>query len=219
MTLLENYALIEDYFSALNMTQIAQFKALAHYYTYWNAKINLISRKDLAHLYLRHVLHSLSIAKLISFKAKSAVLDVGTGGGFPGIPLAIFFPDTHFVLVDSIAKKMKVVKDIVQQLGLKNVTPLTMRVEQLSDRYDFVVGRAVSGLSTLYGWVGDSIKQESQHALPNGILYLQGGPVGVPLQKLALACDVYPIRAFFQEPFFQTKNIAHLYNCQSIQGC
>ena len=212
MTLLENHSLIAHYFPALHMGQMAQFKALEDCYTYWNRRINLISRKDFPYLYLRHVLHSLSIAKLISFKAKSTVLDVGTGGGFPGIPLAIFFPDTHFVLVDSIAKKMRAVKDIVQQLGLKNVTPLTMRVAELPDRYDFVVGRAVTGLTRLYGWVGDKIKQKSEHALSNGILYLQGGPVGVALEKLRLVCDVYPIRAFFQEPFFQTKNIAHLYD-------
>lgn len=214
MTLLENHTLIAHYFPALDMAQMDQFKALEHCYTDWNAKINLISRKDFPHLYLRHVLHSLSIAKLISFKAKSTILDVGTGGGFPGIPLAIFFPDTHFVLVDSIAKKMKAVKDIAAQLGLKNVTPLTMRVAQLPDKYDFVVGRAVTGLSKIYDWVGDKIKQKSEHTLPNGILYLQGGPVEIPLKKLGLACDLYPIRTFFEEPFFQTKNIAHLY-----KGC
>lgn len=212
MTLHADHTLITHYFPYLNETQMAQFKTLADCYTTWNAKINLISRKDFPYLYLRHVLHSLSIAKLISFQPTATVLDVGTGGGFPGIPLAICFPDTQFVLVDSIAKKINAVEDIAKQLALKNVTPLTSRVEKLPDKYDFVVGRAVTQLTKLYGWVNGKIKQKSLHTLSNGILYLHGGTIDLNLEKLGLKCDIYPIRDFFQPPFFHTKNIIHLYN-------
>src|SRR5665213_2635183 len=167
--------LIVKYFPSLTEQQLMQFDRLPELYTFWNNQINVISRKDIDQLYERHVLHSLGIAKVISFLPGEKVLDVGTGGGFPGIPLAILFPETQFYLVDSIGKKIKVVQEVAKALGLKNVIAFHQRAEQANEKFDFVVSRAVTRLKEFYPWVKDKFNSESKNELPNGILYLKGG--------------------------------------------
>ena len=167
--------LIHHYFKNLTPTQVAQFEALASLYNDWNLKINVVSRKDIDELYLRHVLHSLGIARVQSFEDGSRILDVGTGGGFPGIPLAILFPEVQFHLVDSIGKKIKVVEEVVQGLELKNVKASNARVESIGGEYDFIVSRAVAQMETFVFWVKGKIAKKSKHELKNGILYLKGG--------------------------------------------
>ncbi len=209
-SLQHNTALIQRFF-LLNDLQKKQFNALGSLYLTWNQRINLISRKDIIHLYLRHILHSLSIAKVVKFRPSAHLLDIGTGGGFPGIPLAILFPQTKFVLVDSIGKKIKVVQDIVLSLGLRNVTAQHIRAEQLEDSYDFVLSRAVCSLPTLYSWVKDKIKPHSQHNLANGLLCLKGGDLTQELKETPLHYRVYAIHDFFKDPFFTTKSIIHAF--------
>ncbi len=206
--------LITKYFP-LNTIQQQQIATLQHHYTHWNKKINLISRKDINNLYLHHVLHSLSIAKLISFNPQSHILDLGTGGGFPGIPLAILFPQAHFTLVDSIAKKIKAVQNIVQELKLQNITIHCTRAETLQQTYDFIIGRAVTNLTTLYHWVQDKIKKENTHNIPNGILYLKGDIEKNTTHPQNTQYTTHPIQHFFQEPFFSTKYIVHLFPTQT----
>ena len=169
--------IIQKYFSGLTENQVSAFQRLKPLYTDWNSKINVISRKDIDALYERHVLHSLSIAKFIRFTAGTKILDVGTGGGFPGIPLAIFFPEVKFHLVDSIGKKIKVVNAVAEGLGLDNVVAEQIRAEQLKGSYDFIVSRAVTGLPEFAGWVQKNISQKHQNAIPNGILFLKGGNI------------------------------------------
>ena len=175
----------------------------------WNLKINVVSRKDIDELYLRHVLHSLGIAKVMSFKPGSKVMDVGTGGGFPGIPLAILFPETQFHLVDSIGKKIKVVNEVVEGLGLLNVKTTNGRVEEVKDTYDFIVSRAVAQMETFVGWTKGKIAKKQNHDLKNGILYLKGGDLTEELEKYT-SSTIYNLPDFFEEDFFETKKVVHL---------
>ncbi|WP_026775439.1 16S rRNA (guanine(527)-N(7))-methyltransferase RsmG [Polaribacter sp. Hel_I_88] len=201
--------IIHKYFKNLSETQIEQFSKLQELYQDWNLKINVVSRKDIDELYLRHVLHSLGIAKVISFKNGSKVLDVGTGGGFPGIPLAILFPETQFHLVDSIGKKIKVVDEVVAGLGLTNVKTTNGRVEEVKDTYDFIVSRAVAQMETFVGWTKGRIAKKQNHDLKNGILYLKGGDLSEELQKYTSA-TIYDLPSYFDEEFFETKKVVHL---------
>jgi 16S rRNA (guanine527-N7)-methyltransferase len=204
-----NAKIVFDYFPDLTAEQQSQFELLESLYKDWNQKINVVSRKDIDELYLRHVLHSLGIAKIQQFKAGSAVLDVGTGGGFPGIPLAILFPETHFTLVDSIGKKIKVVEEVVQGLGIQNVTPVNSRVEEIKDRFDFIVSRAVAVMPTFTHWVKGKIKKESLHERRNGIFYLKGGDLTEELKDYRTA-QVFDLPDYFTEDFFETKKVVYL---------
>ena len=201
--------LIIKHFPELSDLQVQQFKALQHLYRVWNLKINLISRKDIESLYLKHVLHSLAIAKYINFSPKASVLDVGTGGGFPGIPLAILFPDTQFHLVDSIQKKIKVVAAITSDLNLRNIKYQHCRAEQLDGLYDFVVSRAVTSMPNFVKWISKNIKKKNIHPLKNGILYLKGGELSKELSPFSSA-TIYNLKDHFESPFFETKKLVHL---------
>ncbi|WP_394750868.1 16S rRNA (guanine(527)-N(7))-methyltransferase RsmG [Spongiimicrobium salis] len=201
--------IIFKYFPQLTAIQKEQFQQLEHLYQDWNQKINVVSRKDIDELYLRHVLHSLGIAKIQQFKAGSTVLDVGTGGGFPGIPLAILFPEVHFTLVDAIGKKIKVVQEVIAGLGLQNVTAKHMRVEDLDVRFDFIVSRAVAAMPTFVRWVKGKIKKESKHQRKNGILYLKGGDLSEELQGYRTAA-IFDLPDYFKEPFYETKKVVYL---------
>lgn len=203
-------ALIEHYFPEITSDQKRQFAMLDPLYKEWNAKINVISRKDIDNLFLNHVLHSLGIAKVISFKADASVLDVGTGGGFPGIPLAIMFPDTQFHLVDSIGKKITVVREVSSALGLTNVMAQQIRAEDLKGKYDFIVSRAVTRMREFYGWVRNRVKKESMHALDNGVLYLKGGDLEEELNELKRPYALYNLSDYFEEEFFQTKRVVFI---------
>jgi len=178
-------------------------------YRDWNAQINVISRQDIDNLYLHHVLHSLSIAKVVDFLSGAKVIDIGTGGGFPGIPLAIMFPQTNFVLNDSIAKKIKVAGAIAKSLGLNNVTVVNDRVENIDGQYDFVVSRAVARLDQMWQWASPKIKQESLHALPNGVFYLKGGDITAELPKNVF-CKSWELKEIFAEPYFSEKALVLL---------
>lgn len=198
------------YFSDLDPRQISRFSMVKPLYTQWNSAINVISRKDIGNLYERHVLHSLSIAKLIKFTPGTRVLDVGTGGGFPGIPLAILFPETRFHLIDSIGKKVKVVSAIADALGLDNITCEQVRAEDLRSSFDFVVSRAVTDLPRFEQWVRDRIAAHSENTLKNGILYLKGEALSEELKNLKGKASVYPLSAFFEEDFFRFKVLVHI---------
>ena len=200
---------IEKYFPDLTETQQLQFKKLKDLYKDWNLKINVVSRKDIDEIYLRHVLHSLGIAKIQSFKPGSSILDVGTGGGFPGIPLAILFPETNFHLVDSIGKKIKVVNEVAEGLELQNVKTSNCRVEEIDEQYDFIVSRAVAQMETFVRWVKGKVKKKSEHELKNGILYLKGGDLSEELAKYQTA-KIYELSDYFDEEFFDTKKVVHL---------
>lgn len=201
--------IINTYFPNLTETQIKQFELLSELYKDWNLKINVVSRKDIDEIYLRHVLHSLGIAKVLSFKPNSRVLDVGTGGGFPGIPLAILFPETHFHLVDSIGKKIKVVQEVAQGLELENIQVTNARVETVEGRYDFIVSRAVAQMDTFTHWVKGRVAKKSVHELKNGILYLKGGDLTEELANFPKATQ-FPLSEYFKEDFFETKSVVHL---------
>ena len=201
--------LIFKYFPDLTEDQIDKFKQLDTLYQDWNLKINVVSRKDIGELYLRHVLHSLAIAKVIQFKDDSKILDVGTGGGFPGIPLAIMFPEVQFHLVDSISKKLKVVNEVVEGLGLTNVRTTHSRVEEINDTYDFIISRAVAAMPTFVHWVKGKISKKQKHELKNGILYLKGGELGEELEDFPKAI-IYNLSDFYTEAFFETKKLVHL---------
>ena len=200
---------ILEQFPNLTENQILQFKKLEVLYHDWNAKINVISRKDIDELYTKHVLHSLAIAKIQPFEAGSYVLDVGTGGGFPGIPLAILFPETRFYLIDVIAKKIKVVQAVADALGLKNVKAEQIRAENVKGDYDFIVSRAVTNMPDFVSWIKDKIKKQNKHNLPNGILYLKGGDLTEELKDFPRATE-YNIADFFKDEFFETKKVVHL---------
>ncbi len=202
--------IILKYFPQLTTHQTEQIKELEALYADWNSKINVISRKDFSEFYERHVLHSLGIAKLTRFVAKTKVLDVGTGGGFPGIPLAIFFPEVQFHLVDSIGKKIKVVRGVADSLGLKNVRAEQIRAEQLNEKYDFVVSRAVTRLPEFVPWVRKNISKTQFNALPNGILYLKGGDLKEELKPFGKRIFVQDLSEYFEEEFFETKKVVHL---------
>lgn len=202
--------LISKYFPELTSLQQRQFELLDELYRHWNAQINVVSRKDIDLLYERHVLHSLGIAKVISFQPGTHVLDVGTGGGFPGIPLAILFPSCNFHLVDSIGKKIKVVKAVAEGLGLANVKAEQARAEDLRQKYDFVVSRAVTELPGFYQWVRGKFKSENRNELPNGILALKGGDLAAELEPFGERVQLFYLKKYFEEEFFETKKVVYL---------
>lgn len=198
---------ITKYFPNLTARQQEQFAALDDLYRHWNAQINVISRQDMDGLYEKHILHSLGIAKVIQFVPGTEILDVGTGGGFPGIPLAILFPLVDFHLVDSIGKKIKVVQEVSMALGLENVKAEQTRVEHLDTTYDFVVSRAVTRLSTFLGWVRYRIHKSGNNSLPNGVLYLKGGDLDEELAEFPDKYRLFDLDKYFEEPFFETKKV------------
>lgn len=200
---------ILNYFLHLSSTQKEQFSELGPLYAEWNERINVISRKDIEALYLRHVLHSLGIAKVQVFLPGSRVLDIGTGGGFPGIPLAIMFPETKFVLVDSIGKKIKVVGEIARELRLENVEAVHGRAEKQQGQFDFIVSRAVTNMSDFVKWTRNKFLKENRHPLPNGILYLKGGDLSEELKPFRKA-RIYSLSDYFEEDFFETKKVVYL---------
>ncbi|MFZ6010061.1 MAG: 16S rRNA (guanine(527)-N(7))-methyltransferase RsmG [Bacteroidota bacterium] len=202
--------IIFNYFPDLTPRQKDQFAKLYPLYNEWNQKINVISRKDIENLYINHVLHSLGIAKVVTFKPGASILDVGTGGGFPGIPLAILFPDTQFHLVDSIGKKITVVNKVAEGLGLKNVKGEQIRAEQIKGEYDFIVSRAVTRLKEFYGWIHQKVKKRSVHELYNGILYLKGGDLDEELAELKKPYQVSNLSDHFKEEFFETKRVVYV---------
>ena len=202
--------IILKYFPHLSETQIKQFKQLEPLYADWNSKINVISRKDFSGFYERHVLHSLGIARFIRFNKKTKILDVGTGGGFPGIPLAILFPEVQFHLVDSIGKKIKVVNGVVQALELKNVRAEQIRAEELKEKYDFVVSRAVTRLPDFVKWIRKNISKKQQNPLPNGVIYLKGGDLAEEIKPFGKRIFLQDLSQYFEEPFFETKKVLHL---------
>ena len=202
--------IISNYFPSLTDEQKNQFAKLYDLYSDWNEKINVISRKDIENLYVNHVLHSLGIAKVMTFKPGASVLDVGTGGGFPGIPLAILFPETKFHLVDSIGKKITVVNAVAGGLGLKNVWGEQIRAEQIKGKYDFIVSRAVTRLKEFYGWIHQKVKDKSIHDLDNGILYLKGGDLDEELKELKKPYSLYNLPDYFKEEFFETKKVVYV---------
>lgn len=200
---------IIKHFPDMTELQITQFKRLDSLYREWNSKINVISRKDIDSLYTKHVLHSLGMAKVMEFKPGALVMDVGTGGGFPGIPLAILFPDTNFYLIDVIAKKIKVVQEVANGLGLKNVKAEQMRAENVKQDFDFIVSRAVTNMPDFVKWVRGKIKKEQNHDLPNGILYLKGGDLTEELSVFQKV-TIYDLSDYFEDEFFETKKVVHL---------
>ncbi len=202
-------AIIRKYFKDLSQEQLDQFDKLFELYSFWNSQINVISRKDIDLLYERHVLHSLGIAKVMSFKTGTKVLDVGTGGGFPGIPLAILFPDAEFTLVDSIGKKIKVVNEVAAGLGLSNVAGIHKRAEELYGNFHFVVSRAVTEFPVFYSWVRKKFLKENFNDLPNGILYLKGGDLKEEFGKFYDRANFYELKDFFEEEFFETKKVVY----------
>lgn len=204
---MKDASLIVHYFPELTEKQKKQIEQLAPLYKEWNDKINVVSRKDIENIYINHVLHSLGIAKVMSFKPGSEVLDVGTGGGFPGIPLAILFPETNFHLVDSIGKKITVVKEVSAALGLKNVRAEQVRAEEVKGKYDFIVSRAVTRMKEFYGWVHNKTKDKSIHTLDNGILYLKGGDLDEEMNELKQPYSLYNLSDYFKEEFFETKRV------------
>ncbi|MFI3317044.1 MAG: 16S rRNA (guanine(527)-N(7))-methyltransferase RsmG [Rikenellaceae bacterium] len=201
--------LINRYFPTLTDRQKEQFEALYGLYEDWNSKINVVSRKDFDQLYMRHILHSLAIAKVCEFDAGARILDVGCGGGFPSIPLAILFPEAKIVAADSIAKKITVVKGVSEAIGLENLDARCIRVEQIPERFDYVVSRAVTAMPTFVGWVWNKIERGKKGTLHNGILYLKGGDLAEELALSAKRWDIYEISNFFSEEFFETKKVVY----------
>jgi 16S rRNA (guanine527-N7)-methyltransferase len=202
--------ILTKYFPDLTDQQMDQFGRLGTLYEEWNSQINVISRKDIEQLYERHVLHSLAIAKIIQFKPKTNVLDVGTGGGFPGIPLAILFPETSFLLIDSIGKKIKVVNEVASALNLTNVVAEHIRVEEVKLKFDFVVSRAVTAFPRFVSMVQTKVASKSNNDLQNGILYLKGGDFEEEIEPFRKQIRVYELQSFFQEEFFETKRLIHM---------
>ena len=202
--------IILKYFPNLSEVQQQQFAALYDLYTDWNSKINVISRKDITNLYEHHVLHSLGIAKVMQFRPETTVMDLGTGGGFPGIPLAILFPETHFHLVDSIGKKVKVANEIANAIGLKNVTTRHCRAEEEKQLFDFVVSRAVMPLADLLKIIRKNIKKEQHNALPNGLICLKGGELEREVMPVKHQTLMYDLKDYFEEEFFETKKVVYV---------
>ncbi len=200
---------IVKYFPNLTEDQVSKFRELEVLYKDWNAKINVISRKDIDELYEKHVLHSLGIAKIMEFKPGSKIMDVGTGGGFPGIPLAILYPEVDFYLIDVIAKKIRVVNEVAMALGLQNVKAEQMRAENVKGEFDFIVSRAVTNMPDFVKWVKDKVKKKQNHELKNGILYLKGGDLTEELQDFPKATQ-YDLADYFKTEFFETKKVVHL---------
>lgn len=208
---------ILKYFPGLSEVQLKQFSLLEGLYKDWNEKINVISRKDIDELYTKHVLHSLAIAKVMEFAPGTRVLDVGTGGGFPGIPLAVLFPESQFHLVDSIAKKILVVNEVSTALNLKNLKAEVQRAEKLNSDYDFIVSRAVTQMPKFVAWVKGKFKKENRNSLSNGILYLKGGDLSEELKDFPNAV-VYPVSDFFDNEFFETKKVVYL-SSEDVRNC
>jgi 16S rRNA (guanine527-N7)-methyltransferase len=213
----DNYEIIGKYFTGLADIQLERFERLRDLYSYWNERINVVSRKDIEHLYTRHILHSLSIARIFTFQTGTDILDVGTGGGFPVVPLAIMFPGTNFMAIDSTGKKIKVVEDVIKNLDLTNIVAKQERVENISKKFDFVIGRAVTNLSDFVGWSGKNVKHVVNHTVPNGIVCLKGGDLTEEIQntvrKYSFSSEQiieYHISDFFEESFFETKKIVYL---------
>ncbi|WP_437920924.1 16S rRNA (guanine(527)-N(7))-methyltransferase RsmG [Sphingobacterium sp. LRF_L2] len=203
--------IIYNYFPRLTEKQKQQFAQLAEVYPFWNNQINVISRKDMDSLYLHHVLHSLGIAKFITdFTPGTRILDVGTGGGFPGIPLAILFPLVKFHLVDSIGKKIKVVREVAQAIGLENVEADHIRAEQLDYKYDFVISRAVTRLGEFAPWIRNKFEKKDKNGIPNGILYLKGGELKEEIKESKLKAELHPLSSYFTEDFFDTKYVVYV---------
>ena len=202
--------IITKYFADLSDQQIKQLSQLGSLYDEWNTKINVVSRKDIEQLYERHVLHSLAIARFIRFKPGTRVLDVGTGGGFPGIPLAIFFPETSFLLVDSIGKKIKVVNEIAKTLNLQNIKAEHIRVEEVTQKFDFVVSRAVTAFPRFVSMVRSAVSKQNNNDVPNGIIYLKGGDFEEEISSFDQQVKVIDLQNYFQEEFFETKRLIHL---------
>jgi 16S rRNA (guanine527-N7)-methyltransferase len=202
-------SILKKYFTDLTKEQTFRFEQLYELYKHWNEQINVISRKDIDLLYERHVLHSLGIAKVMKFEPGTKVLDVGTGGGFPGIPLAIMFPDSHFTLVDSIGKKIKVVNGVKDSLGLSNVNAFQSRAEEVDQKYHFVVSRAVTEFPEFYRWVHNKFLKENLNPLPNGILYLKGGDLREEFGKYYDRATFFELKKFFDEEFFETKKVVY----------
>lgn len=203
-------SIIDKYFPSLSAKQKEQIDALFDLYSDWNSRINVISRKDIDNLYLHHVLHSLAIAKYISFQPGTSIIDVGTGGGFPGIPLALFFPEVNFLLLDSIGKKIKVAREVSQAIGLQNVDFIHSRIEDEKRKFDFVVSRAVMPLPDLLRVVRKNISSEQKNALPNGIICLKGGDLAPELSPFKSKVEVFSLSKYFPEPFFETKKLIYL---------
>ncbi|MBC8321742.1 MAG: 16S rRNA (guanine(527)-N(7))-methyltransferase RsmG [Bacteroidetes bacterium] len=207
-----NQELIFKYFPGLSEIQNDQIKHLGELYNYWNQQINVISRKDMDNFYLHHVLQSLSIAKVVEFKNFTEIMDAGTGGGFPGIPLAIMFPEVKFYLVDSVGKKIKVVNEVAQSLGLKNVEAEQIRMEQVDKTFDFIISRAVTSLSDFLRWTSYKFHNKSFNSIPNGILYIKGGDVKKELTEIKkFKKNIYNIFDYFNDDFFETKKVIHIF--------
>lgn len=202
--------LIRKYFPDLTLLQTRQFEELMQIVPHLNQKVNVISRKDIAYLEERHILHSLSIAKCFRFDSKARVVDVGTGGGFPGIPLAIIFPETAFTLVDSIGKKIRLVQEIADKLNLQNVNPVNQRMEQLNLKADFVVSRAVASLPQLYQWTKQIIEPGGDQSLPNGLISLKGGDLEMELAPFKKRTELFPLSTWFEESYFSSKMIVYI---------
>ena len=202
--------LLLKYFPNLTPLQIRQFEALEGLYREWNAKINVISRKDIDELYVRHVLHSLAIAKNIRFRPATTLLDVGTGGGFPGIPLAILFPECHFTLIDAIGKKINVVQAVADQLELSNVSARKNRIQEIKLKYDFVLSRAVTAFPEFVAMVRKNVSPQSNNAIPNGIIYLKGGDFEAEISPFRATAEIFDLSKIFTEPFFETKKAIYL---------
>jgi 16S rRNA (guanine527-N7)-methyltransferase len=207
---MSNIELIKSYFLNLSEQQIHQFERLKEVYTKWNDQINVISRKDMDEFIERHVLHSLAIAKVIQFSDNSRILDVGTGGGFPGVPLAILFPKCHFTLVDSIGKKIKVVSEVCDEIGITNVKTYHMRAENVENTFDFVVSRAVTAMPVFIKWIQNKFNKQNQNSLNNGVLYLKGGDLNEEMKGIQLPIKYYPIADYFKEEFFETKKVVYI---------
>lgn len=204
------FDLLQKYFPDLTPTQLDRFRQLWDLYRYWNTRINVISRKDIDELYLRHVLHSLSVAKLFHFKIGSRILDVGTGGGFPGVPLSIYFEKATFTLVDSIGKKIKVVTQVIDALKLENAIALQTRAEDVKDQFDVIVSRAVTNLPTFFSWVSGKVKSGDDSGVGNGIIYIKGGDLDKELNAVPWTSAIFDISAYFREDFFRTKKLVQI---------
>ncbi len=205
-------SLLHPYFPDLPPELPGRFETMVHLYREWNGRINVVSRKDIDHLAVHHILHSLAIARVIRFRPGTTVLDAGTGGGFPGIPLALMFPGTRFTLADSIGKKIKVIDAVAGELQLENVTTVNARFESLRGEYDFVTGRAVSGLPLFVSMVRHLVRKEGFNGIPNGILYLTGGEVEAELKAIRASAATWPLSGFFREEYFATKKLVHLFD-------